>query len=426
MPFKYWLERFSRLVHRKKQRIKNVAAKRSLSVSGNNRDRDLPHEVLQARDAPSTTVVKDDSARSKIVTKVTDSIRTVFRGAHEALKVVKEASDVFVPLKSVIGGLLACVDAYQRTAANHEGMEKVIRSIDALLATLVAKRVEWQSASKNSDTRMLKLERNLTQIIEEISNLQDRRFLARLAENAADAAQLVSAYQKIEEVLRAFQFEISLDIEGNVRDILMEVISNKLPCSNEASFRADIQSDTVLRGLCTSGTRVEILEKIMSWAQTDDEESPSVFWLTGLAGTGKTTIAYTICRHLYDGKRLPVSSFFCSRQLNSRDSRLIIPTICRNLAELFRSYANELVPVLQRDSVLPQARIPEQIDKLLVEPWSISISKREGLPAPVVVIDALDESDYGVEFLRSLFSVVGHKQLTGIKFLVTSRVEPES
>ncbi len=163
----------------------------------------------------------------------------------------------------------------------------------------------------------------------------------------------------------------------------------------------------------------------MSWAQTDDEESPSVFWLTGLAGTGKTTIAYTICRHLYDGKRLPVSSFFCSRQLNSRDSRLIIPTICRNLAELFRSYANELVPVLQRDSVLPQARIPEQIDKLLVEPWSISISKREGLPAPVVVIDALDESDYGVEFLRSLFSVVGHKQLTGIKFLVTSRVEPE-
>ncbi len=74
MPFKYWLERFSRLVHRKKQRIKNVAAKRSLSVSGNNRDRDLPHEVLQARDAPSTTVVKDDSARSKIVTKVTDSI----------------------------------------------------------------------------------------------------------------------------------------------------------------------------------------------------------------------------------------------------------------------------------------------------------------------------------------------------------------
>ncbi len=44
---------------------------------------------------------------------------------------------------------------------------------------------------------------------------------------------------------------------------------------------------------------------------------------------------------------------------------------------------------------------------------------------PVVVIDTLDESDNGVEFLRSLFRVVGKKQLTGIKFLVTSRVEPD-
>lgn len=41
----------------------------------------------------------------------------------------------------------------------------MIRSIDALLATLVAKRVEWQSASKNSDTRMLKLERYTRLII---------------------------------------------------------------------------------------------------------------------------------------------------------------------------------------------------------------------------------------------------------------------
>ncbi len=181
----------------------------------------------------------------------------------------------------------------------------------------------------------------------------------------------------------------------------------------------------MLRGLCTPGTRVEILDKIMSWARADDADSPSIFWLTGLAGTGKTTIAYTICRHLYDEKRLPVSSFFCSRQLSSRDSRLIVPTICRNLAELFRSYANELVPVLQRDSVLPQARIPEQIDGLLVRPWSASLPGRNGLPAPVVVIDALDECNNGVEFLKNLFLVIGDQHLTGIKFLVTSRVEPE-
>ncbi|KAF8991257.1 WD40 repeat-like protein [Hymenopellis radicata] len=427
MPFQFWPKRFPRLGHRKKQRNNSLAGHSSAAS--------------QAPDAPSvvtsTAISRNDSANSELVpataspavpTSVTTSntaSTTVLHGFQEALKIVKEASDVFVPLKSVVGGLLACVDAYQKTAANYEEMEQVIRNINGLLATLIAKRLEWRRVSKDSDARMTKLEGDLNQIIEDINGLQNRGFLARLAENATDARELVSAYQRIEKVLRAFQFEISLDIEGNVQDILMEVISNKLPWSTEASFRADIQSDTVLRGLCTSGTRVEILDKIMSWAQADDADSPSVFWLTGLAGTGKTTIAYTICRHLYDEKRLPVSSFFCSRQLNSRDSRLIIPTICRNLAELFRSYANELVPILQRDSVLPQARIPEQIDGLLARPWSASLPGRDGLPVPVVVIDALDESNNGVEFLKNLFRVVGDKHLSGIKFLVTSRVEPE-
>ncbi|KAF9024996.1 WD40 repeat-like protein [Hymenopellis radicata] len=355
---------------------------------------------------------------------ITTASVTALHGLHEALKVVKEASDVFLPLKSVVGGLLACVDAYQKTAANHEGMEKAIRSIDGLLATLVAKRVEWQSASKNSHARIVKLEEDLNQIIDNINDLQKRGYLARLADNAADAGELVSAYQKIADVLRAFQFEISLDIERNVQDILNEVVIRDLRCSRDASFRAAIKTDTLLRGPCTSGTRVKILDKIMSWARDNTADSPPVFWLTGLAGTGKTTIAYTICERMWAKNKLLIS-FFCSRQLDSKDSQLIVPTICRNLAELFRSYATELVPILQGDFILGEARIHEQIDNLLVVPWSASLPRRDGIPAPVVIIDALDESDDGVEFLKNLLRVVGDKKLTGIKFLVTSRVQPE-
>ncbi|KAF9024983.1 hypothetical protein BDZ89DRAFT_1040782 [Hymenopellis radicata] len=149
-------------------------------------------------------------------------------------------------------------------------------------------------------------------------------------------------------------------------------------------------------GINEAGTRVEILDKIVAWARADDADSPPVFWLTGLAGTGKTTIAYTISERMWTENKLVVS-FFCSRQLDSKDSRLIVPTICRNLAELFRSYATKLVPVLQGDSVLGEARIREQIDKLLA--------------GHVVVIDALDESDNGVEFLKNLLRVVGNKSL---------------
>ncbi|KAF8995595.1 WD40 repeat-like protein [Hymenopellis radicata] len=348
------------------------------------------------------------------------AIHVGLNGLHEALKVVNEAADVFGPLKSVIGGLLACIE---RTLANHEEMARLIKTIDHL-ASLVTVRLERLGATNASRKRMLKLESDLKNIVKNIEDLQARGFVVRLAENSVDAEKLVGAYQQIKDVLNAFQLEVGLEIERNVQDLLNEVVIRDLRRSRDASFRAAIKTDTLSRGPCTAGTRVEILDKIMAWARADDADSPPVFWLTGLAGTGKTTIAYTICERMWTENKLLVS-FFCSRQLDSKDSRLIVPTICRNLAELFRSYATKLVPVLKGDSVLGEARIHEQIDKLLAGPWSASRPGRDGLPVPVVVIDALDESDDGVEFLKSLLRVVGDKSLRGIKFLVTSRAQPE-
>jgi NACHT domain len=151
--------------------------------------------------------------------------------------------------------------------------------------------------------------------------------------------------------------------------------------------------------------------------------SPSIYWLNGLAGTGKTTIAFTVCQLLQEGN-LPFTSFFCSRQLDSKDSRLLITTLCRDLAEKFRSFASELQPVLERDSKVVHAVLSSQIDKLLAKPWQASLNRRDGIRVPVVVIDAVDESDRGTEFLKELLGIVEHGALTGIKFLITSRTDP--
>ena len=43
---------------------------------------------------------------------------------------------------------------------------------------------------------------------------------------------------------------------------------------------------------------------------------------------------------------------------------------------------------------------------------------------PIVVVDALDESDCGTEFLKVLLDAVDLGELAGIRFLVTSRPEP--
>ena len=162
----------------------------------------------------------------------------------------------------------------------------------------------------------------------------------------------------------------------------------------------------------------------MAWAkETDPAKAPSVYWLTGLAGLGKTTIAYTICE-LLEESRVPFTSFFCSRQLDSKNSKFLVTTLCRNLAELFSSYASEALPVMKSNSSIVYADLRRQMDELLAKPWMASLVRRERLQVPVVVIDALDENDRGTNFLEELLCVVESGKLAGIKFLVTSRPEP--
>ncbi|KAF9645051.1 hypothetical protein BDM02DRAFT_3074913, partial [Thelephora ganbajun] len=81
---------------------------------------------------------------------------------------------------------------------------------------------------------------------------------------------------------------------------------------------------------CLRGTRETVLSKIESWAR-DFSKSP-VFWLNGLAGTGKSTIAQTVSERVF-GDGLLGASFFCSRDFEDRNNlRLIFPTLAFQLA----------------------------------------------------------------------------------------------
>ena len=145
-----------------------------------------------------------------------------------------------------------------------------------------------------------------------------------------------------------------------------------------------------------------------------------------MAGLGKTTIAYTICKSLEEA-RIPFASFFCSLQLDSKNSKLIVTTLCRDLAEIYGSYAANLLSTLETNSKAVHAGLRIQIDELLAKPWQASIAQGEASVTltPIIIVDALDENDRGTEFLEELLRIIQAGQLTGIKFLVTSRPEPK-
>ena len=202
--------------------------------------------------------------------------------------------------------------------------------------------------------------------------------------------------------------------------------------SEKADHKTVLEEHGLKREVCTDGTRVKILEDISRWANDRSLDSPRVFWLTGQAGSGKTTIAYTIAKHFEDsGNAIQHTvlggNFLCSRQFQETQAETrIIPTIAYQLAHKCDSYASTLHVADKFDTV--NHDVSSQISGLLVGPWQQSEATRHPeLPPYLIVIDALDEikGDGGSAFLRNLLRAINEYNLRGFKFLVTSRPNPK-
>jgi hypothetical protein len=201
--------------------------------------------------------------------------------------------------------------------------------------------------------------------------------------------------------------------------------------AHKADYRTVLGEGALKREECTPGTRVKIMEDITKWANDSSSRSPRVFWLTGQAGSGKTTIACTITKRFEKGRNSELQhtvlggNFLCSRQFEeTRDLTRIVPTIAYQLAHKCQPYAGALHNAKIFDAVYHD--VPTQLTDLLVGPWQQSTRSPES-PLYLIVIDALDEinGEGGSAFLRDLLTIIDEYNLRGFKFLVTSRSEPE-
>ncbi|THY84592.1 hypothetical protein D6C95_08119, partial [Aureobasidium pullulans] len=104
---------------------------------------------------------------------------------------------------------------------------------------------------------------------------------------------------------------------------------DRLPFAEQAAFNA---SDKQHDPLCLEHTRVEVLAEIRAWIY-DRKDERCIFWLEGMARTGKSTIARTIARELHDSGHLGASFFFSRGGGDVRHAALFVTTVARQLAE---------------------------------------------------------------------------------------------
>jgi len=167
---------------------------------------------------------------------------------------------------------------------------------------------------------------------------------------------------------------------------------------------------------CLKGTRENVLNEIEDW--TEDFGKSPVFWLNGLAGAGKSTIAQTIAERVFANGRLG-ASFFCSRAFEDRsDLHLVFPTLAFQLAQKYPGFRSLLIPLLQSNPDIFRESLHNQMQEILLKPLlSANIST-------VIVIDALDEcKDEEPESAVLLVLGKSISKVPGVKFFITSRPE---
>jgi hypothetical protein len=100
-----------------------------------------------------------------------------------------------------------------------------------------------------------------------------------------------------------------------------------LPYADNASFNAYQRQH---EPTCLPNTRVDLLREIYSWANGRDKRY--IFWLNGLAGTGKSTIARTVAREHFGKKCLGASFFFVRGGRDLGHAGKFVTTIAIQLA----------------------------------------------------------------------------------------------
>ena len=168
---------------------------------------------------------------------------------------------------------------------------------------------------------------------------------------------------------------------------------------------------------CMRGTRKDVLSQLESWLNGEQEKH--VYWLNGLAGTGKSTIAQTFAETSFADGKLG-ASFFCSRDFDDRSNlRKIFPTLAFQLAHRYPPFREELLPVLTANPDVGRETLCSQMEKLIVGPL-----KTAHTPT-LIIIDALDECK-DEEPASAILSILSRyvDQIPHVKFFITGRPEP--
>ncbi|KAF5324976.1 hypothetical protein D9619_009838 [Psilocybe cf. subviscida] len=339
-----------------------------------------------------------------------------YEAVKESLRAVVRCSDTFPPLKSAGQAILEVVERYDAV----KEIPKELATLDEKLRLLVD--ILETGGRDMNDDRLYGLARTFDKKAKLIAEKLNRSMASRIIETTEDRTFIAREVSSIMFAIEIAVLDVNLctykgvsQLQETVFELNIRALLDKLKYIEGAGFNHEDRQG------CTEGTRIALLADLLTWAT--DPENEHVFWLNGMAGTGKTTVAETFCSLLFD-RGLLGSSFFCSRKkLDRRNARLIIPALAKGLAHAYPEFQTELLKVLKDDLDFTGLGLDNQYLMLILQPAEKAFAKSSKMI--VLVVDALDECEDAYAAEMFLKSVLLRKPSCGLWLLLTSRPEPK-
>ncbi|KIL56421.1 hypothetical protein M378DRAFT_172722, partial [Amanita muscaria Koide BX008] len=173
---------------------------------------------------------------------------------------------------------------------------------------------------------------------------------------------------------------------------------------------------------CFNGTREALLKEIGSWLIIIGTSQIHV--LSGLAGIGKSTIAYTVAQRADRLGLLGASFFFSRKEAERRTAEKFFTTIAFQLCVYDVQFARAIERAISMNQgKSATTKDPEtQLNVLIIEPLRDIVRSRT--QPVVIVVDALDEcEDKDAQVILNALSQLVH-EIPSFKILLTTRPQP--
>ena len=156
---------------------------------------------------------------------------------------------------------------------------------------------------------------------------------------------------------------------------------------------------------------------IRAWADGEDERR--IYWLNGLAGTGKSTIARTIAREY---SKNGASFFFSRGGGDAGHARKFFTTIAFQLAKTSSSLESHICDAVSKNHDIKDKSLGDQWRQLILQPF-LRLDGTRPRSTCILVIDALDECEGETDITTILQLLAEVRSVRKLRVFLTSRRE---